>query len=168
MSTRATRWAYDLFQMVDVPPPERAVLLALAWDHTDAVGCFPSQARLALLSGYRERRVRDILASLERCGLIKRRRVRKGGKHARTEYTLFGTWTPPATGGWGPVENNRHHRHCGAGSDHRPPPAAYRGNTIPKGGTGGNVVPFAEKSAPDSDRPENLNPPRRSRRGFEK
>ncbi len=162
MSARAMRWAFGLFEMVNVPPPERAVLLALAWDHTDSAGCFPSQARLSLLSGYRERRVRDILANLERRGLITRRRVRQGGKHARTDYTLFGTGTPPATGGRGPVENNRHHRHCGAGSDHRPPPAAYRGNTIPKGGTGGNVVPFAEKSAPDAEPPAPTETRRRS------
>ena len=89
MSVKAMRWAYGLFEVIDIPPAERAVLLALCWEHTDAGGCFPSQERVALLSGYRRRRVQDSLAILESQGFIRRTVARKGGKFQQTTYRLF-------------------------------------------------------------------------------
>jgi len=119
VSIKAMKWAYSLFELVDMPPPERAVLLALCWEHTDKGGCFPSQSRISLLSGYRERRVRDILASLESQGLIKRTRRSFGARGKPTVYRLFGTITGPRL----PVD----YRHSPAGNDYRPPSADYRG-----------------------------------------
>lgn len=127
MSVRAMKWAYGLFEVIDLPVPERSVLLALCWDHTDKDGCFPSQARISTLSGYRERKVRDILKDLEARGLIKRRRVKVAGKFAHTAYSLFGA----TTGRRGPVD----HRHKKAGRDHRQTGADYRGTNT------GDVAP---------------------------
>ena len=117
------RWAYSLFEVVDIPPAERAVLLALCWDHTDAGGCLPSQERISILCGYRERKVRDLLKSLESCGLISRKRVKAKGKYAHTTYRLFGTASRSSTGRRGPTD----YRHKKAGRNHRQTGADYRG-----------------------------------------
>jgi len=101
MSVRAMKWAYGLFEVIDIPPADRAVLLALCWSHTDADGCYPSQERLSVLSGYRRRKVCDCLNSLENSGLIKRKTRRTKGKFQKTEYRLFGSFRlkPCADGG---------------------------------------------------------------------
>lgn len=150
MSIRAIRWAYGLFEVIDIPPAERSVLLALCWDHTDTNGCYPSQDRIALLSGYRRRKVCDCLNSLEGMGFIKRQTARKGGKFQQTRYRLFGTCKikPCADGG------TRHRVHKKAHGDRVQTGAQYRGTNnrgfdcedvvefpIQKNGTsgGGNV-----------------------------
>ena len=91
MSVKAMRWAYSLFEIIDIPPSDRAVLLALCWDHTDSGGCYPSQERISLLSGYRRRKVCDCLSNLEKYGLIARETSRKSGKFQQTKYRLFST-----------------------------------------------------------------------------
>lgn len=118
------KWAYGLFEVIDIPPAERAVLLSLCWDHTEKDGCFPSQERISLLSGYRERKVRDLLKSLEDQGFIKRNRVKSKGKYAHTVYQLFGSARRGSTGRRGPMD----HRHKKAGRNHRQTGADYRGN----------------------------------------
>jgi len=89
VSIKAMKWAYGLFEVIDIPPAERAVLLALCWDHTEAKGCYPSQERVSLLSGYRRQRVNEAVKKLDEWGLIKKRTTRSGGKFAQTSYTLF-------------------------------------------------------------------------------
>lgn len=123
MSVKAMKWAYDLFEIIDIPPAERAVLLALCWDHTDANGCFPSQERISLLCGYRERKVRDLLNSLEAQGFIERRRVKTKGKYSHTSYQIFGRPRVASTGRRGPTD----YRHKNAGRNHRQTGADYRG-----------------------------------------
>lgn len=127
------KWAYGLFEVIDLPPQERAVLLALCWDHTEKDGCFPSQERISLLSGYRERKVRDIVKSLESQGLIKRTRVKSKGKFTHTAYHLFGSFGRGSTGRRGPLD----HRHKKAGRNHRQTGADYRGNN-----NRGDVIEF--------------------------
>lgn len=123
MSVSAMRWAYGVFEVIDIPPQERSVLLALCWDHTEKDGCYPTQDRLSLLTGYRERKVRDLLASLETQGFIRRERVKVKGKFDHTAYQLFGTAKRGSTGTGGPMD----HRHKKAGRNHRQTGAAYRG-----------------------------------------
>lgn len=123
MSVRAMKWAYGLLEVIDLDPPERLVLLALCWDHTDAGGCYPTQDRIATLAGYRRRKVVDSLKALEAMGLIKRKNVRSKGKFAKTTYTLFGTpkVKPCADGG------TRHRAHKKAHGDRAQTGAQYRG-----------------------------------------
>ena len=138
MSIRATKWAFRLFENISLPPAERSVLLALCWDHTDSTGCFPSQRRIVLLTGYRERKVRDLLKSLEDSGLIERRVTRSKGKFQRTEYWLFGSYK-----GRKPGRNSAtSHRHKNADGDHRQTGAEYRGTDTTSGAADGNVATF--------------------------
>lgn len=134
MSIKAMKWAYGLFEIIDIPPAERAVLLALCWDHTEKDGCYPSQDRVSLISGYRVRRVHDLLKSLETTGLISRNRVKVKGKWAHTSYRLFGSISRETTGGRGPMD----HRLKKAGRNHRRTGADYRGNN-----NKGDVVDFS-------------------------
>lgn len=92
MSVRALKWAATMFESVDVPPAERLVLLALCLDHTDAGGCYPSQDRIAVMTGYRRRHVNTLLDRLEGTGLIQRKTRRTKGKFQKTDYFLFGSY----------------------------------------------------------------------------
>lgn len=134
MSLKALRWAYGLFEIIDLPPAERAVLLALCWEHTESGGCFPSQVRIALLSGYRRRRVNELLAVLEKAGFIRRETRRTTGKFQQTSYRLFCTpkVKPCAHGG------TRHRVHGGAHGHRVHTGAQYRGIYI----RGASVVEF--------------------------
>lgn len=127
------KWAYSLFEVVSIPPAQRSVLLALCWDHTDAGGCYPTQARIATLSGYRERKVRDLLKDLEDCGLIVRETRRTRGKFQKTDYALFGVYHRQTGAGGGDAS----HRHHCAGGDHRQTGAGNRGYN-----TTGQIVSF--------------------------
>lgn len=132
------KWAFDVLEASDLKPAHRLVLLALCWDHTDAEGCFPSQQRISQYAGYRERKVRDVLADLERLGLIRRRKVRAYGKFARTEYTLFGSISQQVK----TTEEVGHQRHKKADGDHRHTGADNRGTTKVKDASGVSVAPF--------------------------
>lgn len=138
MSVKAMKWAYGLLEVVDVPPVERLILLALCWDHTDANGCYPSQDRIALLSGYRRRRVVDGLAKLEAMGLISRKTSRTKGKFQKTSYQLFGAprVKPCADGG------TRSRAHKKAHGDRAQTGAQYRGTNTNRDGECENVVDF--------------------------
>lgn len=137
MSMKALRWAFGLFEIIDIAPADRAVLLALCWDHTDTNGCFPSQERISLLSGYRRRKIADCLNSLESAGFIRRNTKRKSGKFQQTSYQLFCTpkVSPCADGG------ARHRVHKKAHGDRVQTGAQYRGNNT-KGCEDGNVLEF--------------------------
>lgn len=101
MSVKAMKWAMSICEIAgDLKTKHRAVLMALAWHHTDK-GCFPSQKALSRLSGVRERGLRDVLADLEAHGLIKRSVKRTGGKFQKTEYELFGSYHHRQTGAAG-------------------------------------------------------------------
>lgn len=89
MSIRAMKWAYGLFDTISLPPAERSVLLALCWEHTEAGGCYPSQARLSKLTGYRRQRVNAIVSNLSAMGLIQKE-VSQNGKFQAAKYALFG------------------------------------------------------------------------------
>ncbi len=122
------KWAYGLFDVIDIPPAERSVLLALCWDHTDAKGCYPSQDRLALMTGYRRRHVNNLLKRLEEIGIIKRHKKRTKGKYEKTSYALFGAAKRRPH-----VHPNAHdeasgHVHPPAHGDHVHPNAQNRGN----------------------------------------
>lgn len=123
MSVKAMKWAYGLFEVIDIAPADRAVLLALCWEHTESGGCFPSQERISLLSGYRRRRVQDCLAALEAQGFIRRSVTRTGGKFQQTKYRLFCApkVKPCAHGG------ARHRAHGGAHGHRAQTGAQYRG-----------------------------------------
>lgn len=97
MSIRATNWAYALFKTADIPPQERAVLLCLCWHHVDKTGgCFPSAETLAVLTGYRRRRVFDAIKSLEDWGLIQREKRRVEGHQGSNQFRLFGRFNRAA------------------------------------------------------------------------
>lgn len=129
------KWAYALFEIVEIAPANRSVLLALCWEHTDSGGCYPSQDRLALLSGYRRRKVCDCLNELESFGLIKRTSTRRGGKFQKTTYKLFGSArAKPCADG-----SARHRVHKKAHGDRVQTGAQYRGTKS----LGSEVVDFA-------------------------
>jgi DNA-binding MarR family transcriptional regulator len=89
----ASRWVYD---QPDLSKQERAVLLVLISHVNPDTGlAFPSQERLARLTGWSERNVWGALKSLEGRGLIERKaRWRADGSHRR-EVDLV-TLTLPA------------------------------------------------------------------------
>lgn len=92
MSIKAIRWAYSLFEVIDIPPQERSVLLALCYHHHDKTGeCYPSYDTLARLSGYRRRRVIDAVRSLKEWGLIRVEKRRVRGHQGSNQFLLFGS-----------------------------------------------------------------------------
>lgn len=78
MSYKATNWAYELPLRGSAKP----VLVALADMADEAGSCFPSQARIATMTGLGERTVRRSLCQLEELGLISRL-ARYGGTDGR-------------------------------------------------------------------------------------
>lgn len=68
MSYKATNWAYDLPLTGSMKP----VLVALADMADESGSCYPSQARIAAMTGFSERTVRNALAGLEEHGLLAR------------------------------------------------------------------------------------------------
>ena len=86
MSVEAVAWA---FAQEVTPAGRKFVLVALA-NHADAEGrCFPSQKRLAFMTGQSIRAVRDHLAALEEAGLITRVETRRESDGGRTSDTIF-------------------------------------------------------------------------------
>ena len=86
MSVEAVAWA---FAQEVTPAGRKFVLVALA-NHADAEGrCFPSQKRLAFMTGQSVRAVRDHLAALEEAGLITRVETRRESDGGRTSDTIF-------------------------------------------------------------------------------
>lgn len=79
MSYQATNWAYGL----ELKAPAKPVLVALADMADEAHTCFPSQARLAHMTGFDQRTVRRAIAQLEAVELIRRER-RHDGRGYRT------------------------------------------------------------------------------------
>jgi len=76
-------WQFDLTHA------EQSVLLALAdHAHDDGTGCYPGVGYLAWKTGYSERQIRRILASLEAKGLIEPQGEKIGGRGHATEYHL--------------------------------------------------------------------------------
>lgn len=63
-------WAWNW----PVTPTQKLVLIALAWHSDDGGSCWPSQARLARLSGLSERSIRRAARALEQQNLIRRHR----------------------------------------------------------------------------------------------
>ena len=80
MSVRATKWAWSL----TLPTTVKFVLIALA-DHADDDGeCWPSQSRIAEMTGLTDRTVRYVLHGLSLSGLVKT----GGGKGHRGHTSL--------------------------------------------------------------------------------
>uniref|UniRef100_UPI003AF62E4A helix-turn-helix domain-containing protein n=1 Tax=Thiolapillus sp. TaxID=2017437 RepID=UPI003AF62E4A len=92
MSILARDWAYRQA----LRAPEKPVLVALA-EHVGGAGreCWPSLARLALMTGYSERTVRRALRALEAAGLV--RIERRPGRPAL--YSLNLSTTPDRESG---------------------------------------------------------------------
>lgn len=91
MSIKAIRWAYSLFEVIDIPPQERAVLVVLCYHHHDKTGeCYPSYDTIALLSGYRRRRVIEAVKNLKEWGLIRTQKRRVKGHQGSNQFLLFG------------------------------------------------------------------------------
>lgn len=146
MSVRAMKWAYDVFDAIDLPPAERLVLLALCWDHTDNGGCYPTQERIAKMSGYRRRKVVDCMSNLEGLGLITRKTQRSGGKFQKTEYTLFGVVKRPPCADGG--TRHRAHKKAHGEAPHRAQTGAQNRGTITiRDNSGFDVVEFPAKTA---------------------
>lgn len=102
MSIKAMKWAYGLFEVIDLPPAERSVLLALCWYHKDKSNeCSPAQAVIAKMTGYRRQRVSEALRHLEGAGLIARSKSRKVGKFLSCDYRLFGSFKAAPMSGRG-------------------------------------------------------------------
>ena len=74
---------------MELPRGEQLVMLALA-DHGEDDGSqiFPSVARLAWKTGYKERQVQNILRSLEAKGLIEAVAYPQGGRGHATEFKM--------------------------------------------------------------------------------
>ena len=70
MGIRAMLWAWHW----PLSSTQKLVLIALAWHSDDQGTCWPSQARLARLSGLSERSVRRAARELEQQNLIRRHR----------------------------------------------------------------------------------------------
>lgn len=104
MSLEATIWAWE--QVPDLESRAKLVLLSLA-DHVrpDTRTCWPSQERLARLTGLSVSTVRRAIGDLERKQLIRRRpRMRPAGRGRRSdEFELYG----PAFCGDQPVTGAR-------------------------------------------------------------
>lgn len=86
MSVKAIDWALER----DLRPGAKLVLIVLA-NFADAEGfAYPSQAKLARLTGQTERTVGTHLAALEAAGLIVRpeRKHRVGGRYGKDTYEL--------------------------------------------------------------------------------
>jgi Helix-turn-helix domain len=85
MSIEALYWAWDQELRTTI----KIVLVALA-NFADENGehCFPSQARLARMTGLTERGIRKALAELERLGLIARARRWSAGHQTTNTYVL--------------------------------------------------------------------------------
>lgn len=74
---------------LDLTHSKRMMLLALAdHAHDDGTQCYPGVRYLAWKTGYSERQVRRILASLEANGLIAAQGEKLGGRGHATEYHL--------------------------------------------------------------------------------
>ncbi|KRS17519.1 hypothetical protein XM52_13635 [Roseovarius indicus] len=96
------KWAYGLFEVLDIPPAERSVLLAICWWHKEKSDeCAPAQAELAKMTGYRRQRVNEAISSLEGYGLIKREKTKRCGQYTSCSYRLFGSMKRPAMSGRG-------------------------------------------------------------------
>lgn len=86
MSVHALAWAFE--QEIE-PSGRKFVLVALA-DHADAQGrCYPSQVRLAFMTGQGVRTVRRHLADLEELGFITRAETRRESDGGRTSDTVW-------------------------------------------------------------------------------
>lgn len=93
VSAKATNWAMGLFEFLDIPPAERAVLVYLCWYHNAKTDdCTPAQSQIAKITGYRRQRVSQAIGSLERMGLIRRAKERRVGKFDSCNYRLFGSF----------------------------------------------------------------------------
>ncbi len=87
-------WAWNW----PLPPTQKLVLIALAWHSDDGGSCWPSQARLARLSGLSERSVRRAARELEEQKLIRRhRRTTDAGALTSHLYILQLERHPPDT-----------------------------------------------------------------------
>ncbi len=88
------RWAWTW----PLSPTQKLTLVALAW-HSDGHGhCWPSQARLARLSGLSERTVRRAVRDLETQQLLRRhKRTTEAGAATSDLYVLQLTTHPPDT-----------------------------------------------------------------------
>lgn len=87
-------WAWNQ----PLAPTQKLVLVALAWHSDDGGTCWPSQARLARLSGLSERSVRRAAKDLEQRGLVRRlRRTTDAGAVTSHLYVLQLGLHPPDT-----------------------------------------------------------------------
>lgn len=85
MSFTATKWAWR----IELPPLQKAVLLALADLANGRFECWPGQRRLAEMTGYTDRSVRSALVELVSRGLVSREtRARSNGSRSSDRYTL--------------------------------------------------------------------------------
>lgn len=74
---------------VPLDPPSKLALLALA-DHANekGFGVYPGNARLARKVGLKVRQTQNLLAHLERHGLIRREKYGKGGRGHAVEWSI--------------------------------------------------------------------------------
>lgn len=83
IDTSANRYEWErVIRRVRLGAPVKAVALTMAtYANTDGTGIFPGVARLAAVTEFSERSVRDSLGKLREIGLI--RRVREGSRNGR-------------------------------------------------------------------------------------
>lgn len=85
MSNRALTWAFSL---ANLPAGEKFVLVVLADFADEAASCYPSQARIAAMTGHGVSTVARHLKSLEDRGLLTRTARRKGGHRTSDRFVL--------------------------------------------------------------------------------
>ena len=93
MSIRAINWAVGVFEVIDIPSPERLILLLICRHHQDKTGeCYPSYDTLAQQSGYNRRTVIRHVKSLKSSGLIAVKKRRSKGHQESNQFVLFGSF----------------------------------------------------------------------------
>lgn len=157
MSARALRWAAKVAAAGRLPSRHVCLIWALAWHHTEAEGCFPSQETLSAMGAGPRQKISAKLRDLEELGLIWRDTAREGGRFRKTRYELFGWFSPCHPG----VARHRATKKGHGGTQPTVPPRGGNIGVIDNLGHGaaGNVVNFAEKKSASFDPPA---PPRRS------
>lgn len=94
MSYKATHWAWE----IDLPMPQKFILVALADMADEELSCYPGQATLARMTGASVRTVGRALADLEEQGLLSReQRRRKDGFRSSDRFVLHIDRSPAHT-----------------------------------------------------------------------
>jgi hypothetical protein len=91
MSIEALNWAERAMATLTIPSTDRHVLRVLCHKHNKKTGaCYPSNATIAHLTGYCERRVRVSINNLKKWGFISVKTRTVNGRQSSNQYILFG------------------------------------------------------------------------------